>query len=66
MKRDDLLRAIKYAGYHEDTKTGTRLYVENRISFQAYNDAWNQGRRMKQNGIPCGCSECSKPKRAAV
>jgi hypothetical protein len=61
MKRKDALNAIMYAGYHEDTRTGTRLFIENRISFEVYNAKFNEGRQRKRNGQRCGCSECSPP-----
>lgn len=35
MKRKDALAHIKFAGYHEDSKTAMRIYTENRISYAA-------------------------------
>lgn len=58
MTRKDAIRAIVYAGYHNDKATGTRLYIENRISFTVYTQAFNDGRRMRANGMRCHCHSC--------
>jgi hypothetical protein len=60
MTRKQALNAIQFAGYHEDRATGTRLYVENRVSITAYNEAFNKGRRAKAAGVPCNCMECKE------
>lgn len=61
-KRNDIIRQIRYAGYHEDRARFTRLYIENRISLTVAHREYNTGRRMRENGIPCGCAECQKGK----
>ena len=60
MKRDQLVSLIRFAGAHEDTATGTRLLIENRISREAYSKAFNEGRAMKASGMRCDCSACKK------
>jgi transposase len=60
MKRKDVLELIKVAGYHNDTKTHTRLYVENRISMSSANEYWSMGVQAKKNGIKCNCNSCHK------
>lgn len=60
MKRKDALALIKYAGYHGDTAKGMRLYVENRISYQAYIETFRAGARAKKNGMLCTCSQCQQ------
>lgn len=59
MKRKDALNALRFAGYHGDHGTATRLYIENRISRDSANAAFYEGARAKKNGMPCGCKECS-------
>lgn len=58
MQRKALIAAIVVAGYHDDTKTGTRLFVENRIKRADYDAAFNHGRQAKANGTPCTCFKC--------
>lgn len=58
-KLDNALAKVKFAGYHEDTSMGTRLYIENRISFEAYSKAFNEGRQAKKNGMKCNCMDCN-------
>ncbi len=58
MPRSILLALIREAGYHGDTKRGTRLYCENRVSMPAYQKAYQEGVRMKENGVACTCTEC--------
>lgn len=57
-KREQVLQAVKVAGYHEDRAMGTRLYVEGRISMASYLQAFNAGRRAKVAGVKCGCLDC--------
>lgn len=55
---------LRVAGYHRDSKTFTRLYVENRVSREAADAEWRRGADMKAAGIACGCTDC-KSMRAA-
>jgi hypothetical protein len=58
MNRKTALASIEYAGYHNDTKTMTRLYIENRISYQAAQESFNRGIAKRQNGMKCTCKSC--------
>lgn len=58
MKREYLLAYLRVAGYHEDRATFTRLYIENRISRPAAEDAFRAGRQAKVRGVRCDCHEC--------
>jgi len=60
MKRADALLHIQYAGYHGDTQTAVRIYIEHRISFAAYLAEYRIGARKKAAGMRCGCAECLK------
>lgn len=60
MKRKDAIALIRYAGYHEDTGTGLRIYIENRISYEAYTEAFNEGRKLKRNGMKYNCRQCKE------
>ena len=58
MKRKDALNLIMYAGYHADKKEATRLYIENRVSFAAFQEHYRMGANLKERGMRCGCYEC--------
>ena len=59
MKRQDALNLIRYAGYHNDAASLTRLYVENRVSLETARAKFREGAQMKANGMKCQCRECN-------
>lgn len=59
-KRELVFQKIKVAGYHGDSRTATRLLIENPISRQRYNDAWLAGVEAKRAGQKCNCYQCQK------
>lgn len=58
MKRDTVLSLARVAGYHDDSQTFVRLYVENRISRTAMNAAWEKGIKARKACVPCDCMRC--------
>ncbi len=60
--RQSLINRIMFAGYHDDTAAGTRLYIEGRISYPKYAAAFREGRRQAGAGVSCNCPECRKAK----
>lgn len=56
--RATLTSLIRTAGYHDDKATFTRLYVENRISKAAADEAFRSGRQARAVGVRCTCSAC--------
>ena len=54
-KRERILDLIRIAGCENDHRTALRLYVENRIGFEAYQEAFDRGRRQ------CARPEGSRP-----
>ena len=60
MKRKDVLTAIRAAGYHGDKERAVHLYLKNWVSLMVYGREFDAGTAMRQNGIPCDCSECRK------
>ena len=62
IKRADAIMAIRYAGYHNDVGKALRLYIDNRVSYQAYTKAYVEGIRLREKGTPCGCSDCKGEK----
>jgi len=57
-KREALIARIEYAGYHNDTATGIRLYAENRVSFAVYAAAFRKGAEKRTRGVRCNCDLC--------
>lgn len=61
-KRASALVTCRVAGYHGDTRTFVRTYIENRISYGNAQKEWCKGERMKAEGIVCDCFTCKKEK----
>lgn len=59
MTRQHALQFMRIAGYHADTKSFTRLFVENRVSKSASNEAWLAGVSAKKSGMKCTCLDCT-------
>lgn len=57
-KRDLKLSLIREAGYHNDQRQFTRLYVENRISLPVALAEFRNGSAQKASGMKCGCMAC--------
>lgn len=60
MKRKDAINHIRIAGYHQDSASFVRLYVENRVSRQVANEAYANGVKQREAGIKCNCYECKR------
>jgi hypothetical protein len=59
-KREIQLAGFRFAGYHGDRAMYTRGLVESRlVSMQAANAEWAAGVRMRKNGVPCSCRDCT-------
>jgi hypothetical protein len=58
VKRKDAILAMIFAGYHADSATWTRVWLNHRISRTVANEAWAKGAAAKARGVPCGCREC--------
>ena len=59
MNRATALTYLRIAGYHNDQTAFTRLYVENRVSYEAAKKAYREGQAQKARGVGCTCSECN-------
>jgi hypothetical protein len=64
-KRADALAWIRIAAYHGDAARATRLFIENRISRTAYDEAMAKGRAQRAGGVKCHCTDCQGTERAA-
>lgn len=62
MTRAMAIEHLRVAGYHDDRGAFTRLYVENRISYEAAKKAYGEGRSLRAQGIGCTCTVCKKAK----
>lgn len=59
-KRESAIAQLKYAGYHNDSPTLTRVLIERPASLSNA-DAWaaiRWGADAKERGMRCGCKEC--------
>ena len=59
-KREQILVNLRVAGYHGDSFTFVRLYVENRISRPVADAAYRAGAAQKAGGMRCSCYACGK------
>lgn len=59
MKRADALRALRFAGYHDDAKALVRIQIERRVSMEVARAEYREGARLKASGMACGCGECA-------
>ena len=57
-KRENGLKWIRLHGYHDERASGLRVWLEHRISRAEFDRAWNEGRKLKEEGAPCTCSRC--------
>lgn len=58
MTRQEAIATIKYAGYHNDKKTMTRIYIENRLNYHVAQVAFSAGIKNRENGMKCSCLKC--------
>lgn len=61
-KRAIALGACRIAGYHDDTRTFVRTYIEGRISYGKATEQWHKGQQMKKSGVICECFHCKQEK----
>jgi hypothetical protein len=59
MTRKDAINHIRVAGYHGDVQRGTRLYIENRVSYAAHLEAFREGAQARRSGMKCSCHDCA-------
>lgn len=60
MTRKQALVEARVAGYHGDTRRGTQVLIEGRISRADYEAAFVAGQKQKAAGVKCACAKCSK------
>lgn len=67
MKREHVLAWLRVAGYHADRASFTRIYIENRIGYEAAKAAYGQGQAQRASGaVKCSCADCQKPSSPTV
>lgn len=60
MKRKDAINLAKFAGYHGDETSYTRIWIEARVRKEILSNAYMQGVAAKKNGVACGCVACNE------
>lgn len=58
MTKKDALTYMRIAGYHSDQRRFTRLLIENRVSRQDADEAYQVGQKQKLGGMKCACHLC--------
>lgn len=58
MQRATALTLAKVAGYHNDSRSFTRLIIESRVARPKLTEAWQHGVTAKRNGVRCDCRDC--------
>lgn len=51
-QRELTLSHMRLAGYGDDHKAWTRLYVEGRVSYAVAKKMWQQGVELRRRGVP--------------
>lgn len=59
MTRTQAITALRMAGYHDDRDAFTKIYIDNRIPFKSATIAFNAGKRLRVDGVRCGCNICA-------
>jgi hypothetical protein len=60
IKRKDVLKAIRIAGYHGDEEQGILLYVKNWVSREVYRREFEAGAALREQVAPCDCPDCTE------
>ncbi|NBU79823.1 MAG: hypothetical protein EBS50_12265 [Sphingomonadaceae bacterium] len=64
-KRESAIIRLRIAGYHNDSREFVSAYVENRISREVADKAWQNGQAQREAGVKCGRYACKGTERAA-
>jgi hypothetical protein len=59
-RREVALTKLRVAGYHADSASFVRLYVEERVSYGVAKEQFRIGAQMHTAGTPCDCFECKR------
>lgn len=57
-RREVALAKFRVAGYHADSASFVRLYVEERVSYAVAKEQFRTGGEMCRSGVRCDCYEC--------
>lgn len=58
MKRAIALSMMRTAGYHDDSRSFTRLLITARVSHAVAQQQWAIGRKLRDAGVRCDCLDC--------
>jgi hypothetical protein len=59
-RREVALTKLRVAGYHTDSASFVRLYVEERVSYAVAKEQFRIGSEMRNAGTRCDCFECKR------
>jgi hypothetical protein len=60
MPRSVTQKAFKVAGYHDSIRDFARLLEVSGLPKHVADNAWNEGKRERDNGLPCSCWSCQR------
>lgn len=61
-KRQTRIALAKVAGYHDDRRGWMRALIGSGVSFRDMEDAFFAGEVARENGTPCDCHACRRPR----
>jgi len=64
MKRAGALSKIRHCGYNGDTDGMAKILIIKNVGTKAARQAFMAGKRLKDLGLPCDCTECASNKGA--
>jgi predicted lipase len=60
MKRQDAIALMRIAGYHSDSRSFARLFLENRVNKATADEAYVKGQQQRSAGMGCHCFKCKE------
>jgi len=51
-------KTLRVAGYHDNIRDFARILETSGIKKNIADQAWAEGQKAKQRGLPCNCQQC--------
>lgn len=53
-------KVLRVAGYHDNIREFARIVEESKIPKHIADNAWFEGKREREQGVPCSCYSCQR------
>jgi len=53
-------KSFKIAGYHDNIRDFARILEDSKVPKHIADNAWNEGKREREKGVPCSCYSCQR------